>query len=47
MAPIVGYLPSYVKDSQHALQNFSRFQFPGRRQTYFHFGYYMSLHRHP
>ena len=27
--------------------NFSRFQFPGRRQTYFHYGYYISLHRHP
>ena len=29
MAPIVRSLPSYVKDSQHALQIFSRFQFPG------------------
>ena len=24
-----------------------RFQFPGRRQAYFHYGYYISLHRHP
>ena len=48
MAPIVRSLPSYVKDSQHfSASNFSRFQFPGRRQTYFHYGCYISLHRHP
>ena len=27
--------------------NFPRFQFPGRRQAYFYYGYYISLHRHP
>ena len=47
MAPIVRYLPSYVKDSQQALQLFSQFQFPARRQTYFHYGSYISLHGHP
>ena len=46
MAPIVRSLPSYVRQSTRA-SNFSRFQFPGRRQTYFHYGYYISLHRHP
>ena len=47
MAPIVRSLPSYVKDSQTRTSNFPRFQFPGRRQAYFHYRYYISLHRHP
>ena len=47
MAPILKSLPSYVKDSQHALQIFLRFQFPARRRTYFHYGHYIPLHRHP
>ena len=47
IAPIVRSLPSYVKDSQHALQIFLRFQFPRRRQNYFHYGYHISLHCHP
>ena len=44
MAPVVRSLPSHVKDN---ILNFSRFQSPGRRQTYFHYGHYISLHRHP
>ena len=44
MAPIVKSLPSYIKDSQHALEIFPRFQFPRRRQTYFHYGHFISMH---
>ena len=47
MPPIVRSLPSYVKEQSTRASNFSRFQFPGRRQTYFHYGYYISLHLHP
>ena len=45
IAPIVKSLPSYIKDSQHALEtDFPRFQFPRRRQTYFHYGHFISIH---
>jgi len=43
VAPVVRSLPSYIKDSRHALQNFTRFQFPGRRQTYCRCGHYIYL----
>ena len=47
MTPIVKSLPSYIKDSTHALTRFhTRFQFLRPRQTYFHHGHYISVHRH-
>ena len=47
MAPIVRSLPSYVKDSEHMLQIFRDFNFLGKDKLIFHYGYYISLHRHP
>ena len=48
MAPIVRSLPSYVKDSQHALQIFRDFNFLGEdKLNYFYYGHYIPLHRHP
>jgi len=35
MSPIVGSLPSYVKDSQHALKIFSDFNFLGEEKLIF------------
>ena len=46
MTPIVKALPTYIKDSQHALENFPWFQFPQWRQTNFHYGNFISIHRH-
>ena len=35
MAPIVETLPSYIKDSQHALENFCDFNFLGQDKLFF------------
>jgi len=35
MAPIVKSLPSYIKDSQHALEIFRDFNFPGEEKLIF------------
>ena len=40
IAPMVKTLSSNIKDSQHALEIFRGFNFPGKKKTYFHWGYY-------
>ena len=44
MLPIVKTLPTYIKDTNHALQIFNDFQFQSESKFFFYYGCQVSVH---